>query len=154
MLLINSSSSDATSSLCENLGLLKYFLHLTRSWLRFVQLFIFIILKSSLLHLFSHRFCSSCQSCRYLFPFTSFFDHPIVCHSIYMTNPAQPLGSNVINPCSELNYLIIHGSSLSSVSPNILLSAFLSVINNFCFVYSCNTHVSLANIITGPIMVQ
>ena len=71
--------------------------HLTRSWMRFVQWFIFIILKSF--------FISFCHSVLGLpvslldigFHLYSFCDRPIVCHSIYMTEPDQSLGFNVIN---------------------------------------------------------
>ena len=47
-----SYSSGATTSLFESFDILNYF-HLTRSWMRFVQLFVFIILKSSFTS-FSH----------------------------------------------------------------------------------------------------
>jgi len=45
--------------------------------------------------------------------------------------------------------LILHMPTLSFIGLNILLDIFLSVINNFRFISSFSTHVSLAYFITG-----
>jgi hypothetical protein len=64
--------------------------------MRFVQLFVFIILESFFVSFFHLVLDLPASLVVVGFHLYSFFDHTVLCHSIYVTKPAQSFGFNVI----------------------------------------------------------